>query len=855
FQIEDWASSYTVPLGLTNNATVFGNMQMIVFLVNTHVSSFTVWWNGSAQAVQTPLAYDSSYFKSDNPGNNFLSNGQLSLQFGGSSGFTLTSTVVGTSTSSTTNFMQINNQGSEYGSGVDYVVYNGVVRDIVQQEAEFGGGVTNCPNLYADIVLTLPANATYYTYQLSLMFMTSQQTRTITNLCPIQLSSTVGTLQTENGTADGEPIAASGTQTFSSIATWVHHWSQFITGSGSNTQGAGIMFTDQANHMLYCFDNPPTTHTGALEANAATSSISLLPVTLSQVSFENALCVTWDGAVVTFAGSDPPIYSGNNQPGLWILVEMPPTIALGVGNASPVNSGSAASFVVSGFTNQVNAGSAGSVTVTAKDAYGNTATGYTGTVKITSSDSQATLPANAKLTNGIGTFSVTLKTAGSQSITATDTVTSTITGSQTGITVNPTGATKLVFTAGTSQSLTAGTVSPTAIVIQRQDQYGNAVSSGTSQITVTLTTSSSGGTYYSNSQGTTTITSIVIAAGSSSSAGFYYKDTVAATPTLTGASSGLTSATNQFTINPGALQQFTFGSIGTQTTGVAFSISITAKDLYSNTITSYGSSVGLTASTGTGTISPTSTGTSGWSNGVWTGSVTLSTAGSVTITANDGSGHTGTSSAFTVNVPVVPPQLDVSNPASTAGASSYTDSLTTTKSNDLLYVAVSTGSHDTAALSGGGLTWTQRDSVAISGSRTLQTFWAVKTTSGAITITITLSGSAASSAVASAISGANTASPFDVTTPSTNTGTTNTASATISTTNPDFIIGAVGVRNEPISLTTGTGFTSIGSVTSVDPEVGAEYKTVTTAQTNLGVSYTLQSSNNWAIIVDAIKGV
>ena len=57
FQIEDWASSYTIPLGLTNNATVFGNMQMIVFLVNTHVSDFTVWWNGSDQAIQTPLAY------------------------------------------------------------------------------------------------------------------------------------------------------------------------------------------------------------------------------------------------------------------------------------------------------------------------------------------------------------------------------------------------------------------------------------------------------------------------------------------------------------------------------------------------------------------------------------------------------------------------------------------------------------------------------------------------------------------------------------------------------------------------------------------------------------------------------
>ena len=114
-----------------------------------------------------------------------------------------------------------------------------------------GGGVTNCPNFYADIVLTLPANATYFTYQLSLMFLTSQQTRTISELCPIAVTSTVGTLETENGTAQGDPVVANGTQIFSSSATWVHHWSQFTTG----TQGAGIMFTDQANHMLYTFDS------------------------------------------------------------------------------------------------------------------------------------------------------------------------------------------------------------------------------------------------------------------------------------------------------------------------------------------------------------------------------------------------------------------------------------------------------------------------------------------------------------------------------------------------------------------------------------------------------------------------
>ena len=75
---------------------------------------------------------------------------------------------------------------------------------------------------------------------------------------------------------------------------------------------------------------------------------------------------------------------------------------------------------------------------------------------------------------------------------------------------------------------------------------------------------------------------------------------------------------------------------------------------------------------------------------IWTGFVTLTTAGSVTITANDGNGHTGTSNSFTVYA--APPALDVSNTASTSGSPSYTVSLTTTKANDILYVAVSTGS-------------------------------------------------------------------------------------------------------------------------------------------------------------------
>ena len=69
----------------------------------------------------------------------------------------------------------------------------------------------------------------------------------------------------------------------------------------------------------------------------------------------------------------------------------------------------------------------------------NASTVYTGTAHFTSSDIQAVLPANYTFTAadaGMHTFSATLKTAGSQSLVATDTVTSSITGTQT-ITVQP----------------------------------------------------------------------------------------------------------------------------------------------------------------------------------------------------------------------------------------------------------------------------------------------------------------------------------------------------------------------------------------------------------------------------------
>jgi hypothetical protein len=331
FQIEDWASEYQVPLGLTNNNSLISGKNMIVFLANSQVSKVTVWWNGSDDAVQTSYAYRNVYFN-DNPGSARLNNGRLmlTLQFSGNPDVT---SQVGSITNTAT-FMRVNGKTPTYGSNLAYIIYNGIVRDIIHQEAEWSDGITSpsCPNVYSQIVLTLPANVTYYTYQLRLMFINSTQSRTITELCPISLSSSsINQLQTENGTLNGLPLTVNTTSGYNSFhnfsdGTWAHHWSQFISGTGT---GGGIMFTDMANQKLYAFDAIAGNRTGALNVTSTSGGkIELLPVTRYQVQFNYAFDVTWHGAVATF-DSTTPIYKNETTPtGLWILAEYPPTITV-----------------------------------------------------------------------------------------------------------------------------------------------------------------------------------------------------------------------------------------------------------------------------------------------------------------------------------------------------------------------------------------------------------------------------------------------------------------------------------------------------------------------------------------------
>jgi hypothetical protein len=225
--------------------------------------------------------------------------------------------------------LRINDEDPVYGASPAYVIHHGIVRDIVQQEAEYSGGISGCPNIYAQIVLILPANATYYTYALRPIFVDSLQSRTLSDLRAIRVTVSDGQQLTENGTLGGYPITTTTTGLFYNYSTssdWKHHWSQFRSGD----RGAGLMFTESANRKLYIFDDIAGDKTGAIRVSSSERAIEFKPVAIAPASFQNSLDITWHGAVVNFDGTDP-IYPASGNVGLWVMVESPPSITWSTG--------------------------------------------------------------------------------------------------------------------------------------------------------------------------------------------------------------------------------------------------------------------------------------------------------------------------------------------------------------------------------------------------------------------------------------------------------------------------------------------------------------------------------------------
>jgi len=316
-----------------------------------------------------------------------------------------------------------------------------------------------------------------------------------------------------------------------------------------------------------------------------------------------------------------------------------------------VTPAAAATLTISEFPGTQTTGVAGDVTVSAKDAYGNTATAYTGTIHFTSSDGAAVLPSNYTFTagdNGTHIFpgGVTLNTLGSaQSITVTDTVTGSITGTQSGITVAASTVASRLAVTGFPASQGAGAAG--SVTVTAQNSVGTTITSYT------------GTAHFTSSDGAATLPSnYTFVAGDNGTHTFSNGVTlrsmglrsITATDTLT----AITGTQSGITVGPGVAATLTVsGFASPQFVGTAGSVTVTAKDAYGNTATGYLGTVHFTSSDATATLPANYTFVSG-DNGVhlFASGVTFHAAGTQAITATDSvtGSITGTQAGITINL-------------------------------------------------------------------------------------------------------------------------------------------------------------------------------------------------------------
>jgi hypothetical protein len=302
------------------------------------------------------------------------------------------------------------------------------------------------------------------------------------------------------------------------------------------------------------------------------------------------------------------------------------SITNGAGLAVTVSPASAASLVLAAASTTPKAGEADNLTITAKDAYGNTATSYGGSRNLTFGPvADSPSGAHATVTNSSGTAvnfgsstaitftagvasaasgkngTMTLVKAGPASITVGD---GTINGSGLAVTVAPTTATSL--------SLEAQDTTPEAgvadnLTITAKDTYGNTATSYTGSRNLTFgpvadspsgahaTVTNSSGTAV-NFGSTTAISFTEGVAAVSSGKNGVMNMVKPGSASITVSDGSITNGSGlAVTVSPGAASVFVLAAATTTpTAGAADNLTITAKDAYGNTATAYTGSHNLT---------------------------------------------------------------------------------------------------------------------------------------------------------------------------------------------------------------------------------------------------------------------
>lgn len=271
-------------------------------------------------------------------------------------------------------------------------------------------------------------------------------------------------------------------------------------------------------------------------------------------------------------------------------------------------------------------GTAQSLTVTVTDAYGNVSAGYTGTVKLSSSDALAILPASYTFTNkdaGVHTFSITLKSSGNQSVTVADTVNAALSATQSGIAVTASTAQIASFSVTGFPATTAGTTK--SFTVTAKDAQGNIVSGYVGTVVFSSSDVKAGlpasYTFTAADAGVHTFSATLKTAGTQS---ISVSDSSA--NTVAGTEGGIV-------VTAAAAAQFVISGPTSVTQGVGFKFTMTVLDAYGNVATGYLGKVHLSSSDPKGGTSDYTFSSS--DKGVHIFSYTLNTLGSQTLTVTD----------------------------------------------------------------------------------------------------------------------------------------------------------------------------------------------------------------------------
>jgi hypothetical protein len=500
------------------------------------------------------------------------------------------------------------------------------------------------------------------------------------------------TLTLDPGILSGTTTAnlSSGAATFSSVnSSNPEKGAILIASSGS---GVGLIsaasttpfnITGSANQLIFSTKpSTPITAGGASASvivdeadsggNTIIGSAAAVTLTITATGFTTYTSspVTPVNGVATFSGLPTLTISG---------IYTYTVTATGLGSAAAtetVNAGATTKLAVTTTAGSPQTpGAAFNVTVTAEDVNSNKTTAYAGTVAITSTDSAAGLPTSSTLTAGVKTFSVTLNTGGSWTVTATDTVSTGITGVSSSITVNtpetiaatsptvaytgssPAGlSTDYTVTPSTGLSFSGGTAPTCTSAAAASASYAPG------SYSITCSGAVLSGYAFSYTAGTLTIAEIVTATNQSVTSGgsmpsLTYTINPTLTPTTPPTCSSTANASSTPGVYPGAITCSGAASAGysfvyvagqmtvlsgtvasvtvtgyptTDSNGTASNVTVTMRDSGNNVVTGYAGTVTLTSSDPTMTYSQVSS-----VNGVVTLSVTMNTAGTQSITATD----------------------------------------------------------------------------------------------------------------------------------------------------------------------------------------------------------------------------